>query len=219
MSALKGSAVPASGYIPEGLIGYSPSLGYKQDIAKAKALLKQAGYGSGGKKLSLVLTLANGDADESLTASIMKSDLAAVGVDLTVQQLEWQTQWAKGKSTDASKRQDIFLFYWYPDYADPYSWFINLFHSASPPFFNLSYLASKPIDSSIDTLQAKTATNHAKANADYVALAEVAARPGRRRPAVRAELRADLPEVDDRLRRQPRLLQRRVHLQPASRVT
>jgi peptide/nickel transport system substrate-binding protein len=170
VSALKGSAVPASGYIPEGLIGYSPSLGYKQDIAKSKALLKQAGYGSGGKKLSLVLTLANGDADESLTASIMKSDLAAVGVNLTVQQLEWQTQWAKGKSTDASKRQDIFLFYWYPDYADPYSWFINLFHSASPPFFNLSYLASKPVDASIDTLQSTTATSHAKANAAYIAL-------------------------------------------------
>jgi peptide/nickel transport system substrate-binding protein len=170
VSALKGSAVPASGYIPQGLIGYSPSLGIKQDITKAKALLAQAGYGSGKKKLSLTLTLANGDADEALTASVMKSDLAAIGVNVTVQTLEWQTQWAKGKSADKAKRQDIFLFYWYPDYADPYSWFINLFHSASAPYFNLSYLASKPVDSSIDTLQAKTATSHAQANAAYVAL-------------------------------------------------
>ena len=52
VSALKGSAVPASGYIPSGLIGYSPYLGYQQNIEKAKSLLKQAGYGSGGKKLT-----------------------------------------------------------------------------------------------------------------------------------------------------------------------
>lgn len=170
VSALKGSAVAASGYIPQGLIGYSPSLGLKQNVAKAKQLLTQAGYGSGGKKLSLLLTLANGDADEALTASIMKSNLAAIGADLKVQMLEWQTQWDKGKSTNPAKRQDIFLFYWFPDYADPYSWFINLFHSANPPYFNLSYYTSKPVDSSIDALQAETATSRAKASATYVSL-------------------------------------------------
>jgi peptide/nickel transport system substrate-binding protein len=170
VSALKGSAVPASGYIPAGLIGYSPSLGYQQNVDKAKALLKQAGYGSGGKKLSLRLTLANGDADEALTASIIKSDMAAVGADVTVQALEWQTQWAQAKSTNTAKRQDIFLFYWYPDYADPYSWFINLFRSASPPYFNLSYYKSASTDSTIDSLQQKTATSHAAANTAYVAL-------------------------------------------------
>ena len=170
VSALKGSAVPASGFIPQGLIGYSPSLSYKQDIPAAKKLLSEAGYGSGGKKLSLLLTLANGDADETLVASVMKSNLAAVGVDVRVQQLEWQTQWDKGKSKDPSKRQDIFLFYWYPDFADPYSWFVNLFRSASPPYFNLSYYASKPVDASIDTLQQKTATNKTQANSAYVAL-------------------------------------------------
>jgi peptide/nickel transport system substrate-binding protein len=169
VSALKGSAVPASGFIPQGLIGYSPSLGFKQDATKAKQLLSQAGYGD-GKKLSLLLTLANGDADETLVASVMKSNLAAVGVDLRVQQLEWQTQWDKGKSKDPAKRQDIFLFYWYPDYADPYSWFVNLFRSANPPYFNLSYLASKPVDTSIDGLQQKTATNKSQAAAAYVAL-------------------------------------------------
>ena len=59
---------------------------------------------------------------EPLTASIIKSDLAAVGADVTVQALEWQTQWAQGKSSNPAKRQDIFLFYWYPDYADTEAW-------------------------------------------------------------------------------------------------
>jgi peptide/nickel transport system substrate-binding protein len=170
VSALKGSAVAASGYIPAGLIGYSPSLGYQQNVDKAKALLETAGYGSGGKKLSLTLTLANGDADEALTASVIKSDLSAIGADVTVKALEWQTQWAQAKSSNLSKRQDIFLFYWYPDYADPYSWFINLFRSASPPYFNLSYYKNASADAAIDSLQQKTATSHAAASAAYVSL-------------------------------------------------
>jgi peptide/nickel transport system substrate-binding protein len=170
VSALKGSAVPASGYIPAGLIGYSPSLGYQQNVDKAKTLLKQAGYGSGGKKLTLSLTLANGDADEALTASIIKSDLAAIGADVTVRALEWQTQWAQAKSSNIAKRQDIFLFYWYPDYADPFSWFVNLFRSANPPYFNLSYYKNASADTTIDSLQQMTATNHAKASAAYVSL-------------------------------------------------
>jgi peptide/nickel transport system substrate-binding protein len=169
VSALKGSAVPASGYIPAGLIGYSPSLGYQQNVDKAKGLLKTAGYG-GGKKLSLTLTLANGDADEALAASIIKSNMSAIGADVTVRALEWQTQWAQGKSSDLAKRQDIFLFYWYPDYADPFSWFVNLFRSASPPYFNLSYYKNASTDSTIDSLQQKTATSHAAASATYVSL-------------------------------------------------
>jgi peptide/nickel transport system substrate-binding protein len=170
VSALKGSAVPASGYIPSGLIGYSPYLAYQQNIEKAKSLLKAAGYGSGGKKLTLSLTLANGDADEALTASIIKSDMSAIGADVKVQTLEWQTQWAQAKSGNLAKRQDIFLFYWYPDYADPFSWFVNLFRSASPPYFNLSYYKNASADATIDSLQQKTATNHVEADTAYVAL-------------------------------------------------
>ena len=45
----------------------------------------------------------------------------------------------EGEVPDPAKRQDIFLLYWYPDYADPFSWFINLFHSSDPPYFNLAY--------------------------------------------------------------------------------
>ena len=190
----------------------------QQDIAKAKALLKQAGYGSGGKKLTLVLTLANGDADEALTASIIKSDLRrdrrrperpgarvadAVG--------------ARASRPTPSKRQDIFLFYWYPDYADPFSWFINLFHSANPPYFNLSYLREQAGRRDDRLAAGDDRDEPREGQTPPTSSCRSAARPGRRRPAVRAELRADLPEVDDRLRRQPRLLQRRVHLRPASR--
>ena len=144
----------------------------------------------------------------------MKSDLAAVGVDLTSRQLRVaRRSGTKGKSTDASKRQDIFVFYWYPDYADPYSWFINLFHSASPPYFNLSYLASKPIDSSIDTLpgddrdepcEGRTPTTSAcrsRCSAQAVAV-----------PLYVQNYQRLYRKSMHRLRRQPGVLQRRVRL-------
>ena len=89
---------------------------------------------------------------------------------MDVKTIEWQAQWAQAKSANPAKRQDIFLFYWYPDYADPFSWFINLFHSSAQPYFNLSYLNSKPVDTTIDGLQAETAKSHAAASATYVSL-------------------------------------------------
>ncbi len=59
------------------------------------------------------------------------------------------------------------MFYWYPDYADPFSWFINLYHSADPPFFNLSYWDDPSVDKTIDGLQALTATDPAAAATSY----------------------------------------------------
>jgi peptide/nickel transport system substrate-binding protein len=67
-----------------------------------------------------------------VVATIIKSDLAALNVNLSVQSLAWPTQWAKGKSSNPAQRQDIFLKYWWPDYPDPYSWFSNLLQTESP---------------------------------------------------------------------------------------
>ena len=154
ISALKGSAVAANGFVPNGLIGFDSSITNVTDTNRAASLLAAAGYGPGKQALSLSLTLSNGDADEALVASIIKSDLAQLNVTVNVQPLEWQTQWSRAKSTDPAKRQDIFLFYWYPDYADAYSWFINLFHSAH-------------VDAQIDSLESLTATDRTAASAAY----------------------------------------------------
>jgi peptide/nickel transport system substrate-binding protein len=59
------------------------------------------------------------------------------------------------------------LFYWWPDYADPYSWFINLFHSGDPPNFNLAYYNSPSLDKSIDSVETLVATNRTEAEKLY----------------------------------------------------
>ncbi len=167
--ALSSSVVPAKGVIPKGLIGYSDSLtGTGLDLAGAATLLAQSGYGPGGKPLKISVTIVSGDTDLSLITTSLKSNLAKLNITLDVQPLQWQAQWDRAKSSDVAQRQDIFLMYWWPDYADPFSWFISLFHSEETPSFNLAYYSNPALDAQIDGIQALTATNRDQAAAEYV---------------------------------------------------
>lgn len=158
-AALK-AFTPSVGIIPRGLWGYNPNLPiYKTNTAKAKQLLQSAGYGPGGKHMTLTLTLTEGDQYEETVASLLKSEFAPLNITLNVSALQWPTQWSKAKSTNPASRQDILLFYWWPDYPDPYSWFINLFHSANPPYFNLAYYDNPTVDKQIDQVEPLSATN------------------------------------------------------------
>lgn len=78
-----GSAVPTDEFALPGTTGYDPAAAntYTFDVAKAKSLLAQAGYG-GGFRLAVLDTLAldpNGDIGAAL-----KTELAAVGIDVTL---------------------------------------------------------------------------------------------------------------------------------------
>jgi peptide/nickel transport system substrate-binding protein len=170
IAALKGSGVQASGLVPEGLLGFTPGQAPKQDLPGAESLLREAGYGPGGKQLDLTLTYAQGDSDQELLVTLLTSALDKLNVKLTAKPLQWTTQWDQGKSKDESKRQDIFVMYWYPDYADAYSWFVNVFHSADPISFNLSYLKDDGIDKEIDSLPELTAIDKPGAEKAYADL-------------------------------------------------
>ncbi len=168
-AALGGSVAPAKGVIPPGLIGYSDALtGTGLDIEGATAALAAAGYGPGGKAIDITATIVSGDTDLQLITTSLKSELAKLNINLDVQEMEWQAQWDLAKSADTAKRQDVFLMYWWPDYADPFSWFISLFHSEQDPSFNLAYYGNAEMDAKIDGIQALTATNRDEAAQQYV---------------------------------------------------
>ena len=162
IAALQGAGVPSSGIVPAGLLGHFTNLpDYSYDPAKAAQLLQQAGYGPGKKPLKLSLTYTQGDTNEQVVATLIKSSLAKLNVNVTVQSLAWPTQWARGKSANAAQHQDIFMEYWWPDYADPYSWFVNLLETEKQPFFNLSYYSNAALDSQINRVESLVATNRA----------------------------------------------------------
>jgi peptide/nickel transport system substrate-binding protein len=167
-AAMQGSFTSASGIIPHGLWGYDPNLqSYQMNLAKAKQLLAAAGYGPGKKALNLTLTYTQGDSAEQTITTLMKSEYAPLNVNLNIEPLQWPTQWSKGKSANPASRQDILLFYWWPDYADPYSWFINLFHSGNPPSYNLAYYVNPTVDAEIDRVEPLAATSRPQASALY----------------------------------------------------
>ena len=104
-----------------------------------------------------------GDADEQLVATLIKSQLAALNVHVNVHAMQWPVQWAKAKSSNTANRQDILVFYWWPDYPDPYSWFVNLFKTENPPFFNLAYYSDPSLDRMIGLAEPLAASNRPRA--------------------------------------------------------
>jgi peptide/nickel transport system substrate-binding protein len=160
IAALQGAAYPSSGLVPAGLLGHSTNLpNYTYDPAKAKQLLSQAGYGPGKKALNLSLTYTSGDSNEQVVAELIKSSLAKQNINLSTQSLAWPTQWAKAKSANAASHQSIFLEYWWPDYADPYTWFTNLLQTQKQPYYNLSYYSNPTLDSQINRVESVVATS------------------------------------------------------------
>ena len=167
IAALQGAAEPLSGVVPPGLWGHAEGLEYEQNLDEARSLLDQAGYGPDGDPLSLELTYVKGDADEELVSTLMKSNLAELNIDVQVQGLQWETQWDKAKSANTEERQDILVFYWWPDYPDPVSWFYSLFRTEEEPFFNLSYYSNPQLDAAMDEASVVTATDRDEATTMY----------------------------------------------------
>ncbi|MBV8353730.1 MAG: ABC transporter substrate-binding protein, partial [Candidatus Eremiobacteraeota bacterium] len=91
-SVLGGRAYELATPIPPGFIGYDPKIpGYAHDVAKAKALLAQAGYPD-GKGLDLVVNAPQGryNKDKEI-AEAVAGQLNAIGIKATARPQSWQT--------------------------------------------------------------------------------------------------------------------------------
>ncbi len=165
---MKGNMVITSGSIPPGLLGHSEDLpNYTYDPEKAKQLLTEAGYGPGGKPITLNLTYIQGDTLEQMSAAVMKSSWDPLNVKLIVQPLDWSVLWDRTRA-DPAKRQDIAVYRWWPDYADPYSYFANLFTTQNPPYYNATYYSNPQLDKMITRAGVLTGSNRDKAGQLYV---------------------------------------------------
>lgn len=161
-----GYATQSRGAAPKGVYPYSDTIPqYPYDLVKARQLLAQAGHPGG--KFSLNLTYAAENPLEAKIAPLIKDAFAQVGVTVNIKAILFNQQWAAAKS-NPRQAQDIFLLLYWPTYADAGSDNLHsMFHSGSPPFFNLSYWSDKAYDSEIDTAQTLEVTGPAKAQALY----------------------------------------------------
>jgi peptide/nickel transport system substrate-binding protein/oligopeptide transport system substrate-binding protein len=122
---LEGRAVPSKGPVPPGMNGYNPALkGYSYDPAKAKALLAEAGYPE-GKGLPVFPYHFNSQYPNQEVAEALQRNLADVGVQLELHQMDWG---AYQNFVDESKAT-FFRMAWVLDYPEAENFLYTLFRS------------------------------------------------------------------------------------------
>jgi peptide/nickel transport system substrate-binding protein len=156
-----GYAVQSRGPTPENLYPHDPDLfQYSYDLDTAKQLLAQAGYPDGGFKLKL--TYPSDEQYAPKFVPLIKEAYAKLGIDVDLQPLLFEQQWAMAKGA-ADKRQDLFALIWWPGYPDGYDSLYCLFHTEEDPLWNLSYWYDKSYDDMIDTAASDEPTDPDKA--------------------------------------------------------
>ncbi len=168
----QGYGTQSRGPVPEGVFPWSAEVPqYTQDLEKAKALLKDAGYENGGFKLNL--TYAAENQNEARFAPLIQEAYGSLGIDVTITPIAFNQQWEQAKG-DPKDRQDMFLLLYWPTYSDAGSdnlW--SMFHSSENPFFNLSYWKNTQFDSLVDEAIGLTATQRDQAQAKYTEAMQV----------------------------------------------
>ncbi|MFC7593409.1 ABC transporter substrate-binding protein [Nonomuraea antimicrobica] len=96
-ASLDGAGSKASGLVPQGLLGHAAGMEPKQDLARAQALLAEAGYGPDNPELKLSLTYGIGDEDQKLLVTLLSSALKQLNVTLEAKPMNWSAQWDLGK--------------------------------------------------------------------------------------------------------------------------
>lgn len=164
---VKGLGTQSRGPVPAGVWPWSPDVKqYTYDIEKAKELLKEAGYENGG--FSLRLTYAAENATHEAYAPLIKDAYAQLGVDVTIEAIAFNQQWAEAKS-DPANAQDMFLLLYWPTYSDAGSdnlW--SMFYYTEKPFFNLSYWNNPTFNALVDEAISLTVSDPETSQAKYV---------------------------------------------------
>jgi oligopeptide transport system substrate-binding protein len=154
-SVLRLGELPAYGWVPTGIFGYTPqTFDYAQTpiaarIEEAKALLAAAGY-SAKKPLSFELRYNNGEVHTKVAVAVASMWKEALGVEARLAGVEF-----KSLLDDVNRREvDAFRMSWVGDYNDAYTFLqflksdfgINLPHYRSPAYDSVLQEAARQAD-------------------------------------------------------------------------
>ncbi len=202
-----GAVVPTKGVIPPGLLGHSDELtGTGLDLEGAAALLAEAGYGPDGEPLNLTMTIAVGRhrPDAGRRQPEVQPGRARHRSRGRGHRVAGRSGTAPSVRTSRSARTSSSM-YWWPDYPDPFSWFISMFYTEEEPTFNLAYYSDPDMDAAIDEIQSLTVTDRDGRRGQVHRDAAAAHRRCGRGRALRPELPACARCQRRRLRRRPGL--------------
>jgi peptide/nickel transport system substrate-binding protein len=164
--AMKGMVQPAHGPFPPEMVGKSRIPGvvtYSRDVEKAQALLREAGLGSGGAKLSM--NIIAGFDEHKKAAEILQANLAEVGIQLHIQEMNGPT-WTNTNTT-LETAPDIVPYWAVPAFNNPDAILSLIYHSRSQGKNgrNWMYYQNPRVDDLID--QARAVLDPTKRNALY----------------------------------------------------
>ncbi len=109
---LQGAGTKIQTIIPKGVLGHNPAMPYQLDIVKARQLLADAGYANGFE-----VKLASLNFSPWLdTALKIKTDLAKIGITVTIQEMEFPELIQKFV---VDRDFQLLLMQWGFDYGDP----------------------------------------------------------------------------------------------------
>ncbi|WP_223879254.1 ABC transporter substrate-binding protein [Chitinimonas arctica] len=165
-----GSAVPSHLPLPSAMWGYNKSIpAPKTDIEKAKKLLKEAGFPT-GFEMSLFVRNAGGGTNPNpkLTAEMIQSDWAKIGVRAKIVVMEWVELQKRTKAGE----HDATIYGWAGDNGDPDNFLTpNLTCASAQSGENRSRWCNKEFDKLVD--QAKRVTDLAQRTKLYEAAQKV----------------------------------------------
>jgi peptide/nickel transport system substrate-binding protein len=183
---MEGSAGPARGVLAPGVFGYKDmqlDKLYPFDKARARALLKEAGWAPGpdgimakaGQKLSLSWVAARGryPKDGEITEAV-QAMFKDVGVEARVQILEWAAVFKQVR--DAKLDHHMFTLGWVTSNADADYSLYALFHSKNvpPTGWNTSRYANPKVDALVE--QARRSLNQSEREKLYFEVQDILAK-------------------------------------------
>ncbi|MCL6640092.1 MAG: ABC transporter substrate-binding protein [Candidatus Rokubacteria bacterium] len=113
---VQGNGEPLQGIIPKGIFGYTPSLPFSFNLAKARQLLKQGGYPHGFTVTMLVPAgTIGGSVSATSLAEAIASTLGQIGIHVNLRQLQSSELYSEYRAHKAQ----LVLAEWSMDYPDP----------------------------------------------------------------------------------------------------
>lgn len=137
-----GIGIPATGgFIPKGLPGYNPTIGFKYDPQKAKALIAQYKEETGNTSPELTITTTSNYLN---FCEYIQRELQKKGLKVTVDVIPPSTL----KSAKANGKLDLFRASWVADYPDAQN-YLSLYYSENfaPNGPNYTHFKSELFDS------------------------------------------------------------------------
>jgi len=143
-----GYASRSSGPVPETMTGHADDVFvFPHDPEKARALLKEAGYGKG---FETTLYCRSEDAIAVRQATIIQACLKDVGIKMNIRQVSGPTYWS---IVEREGECPMFVHGWIADYVDPLAFMMPLYHSRNwGPGGNSAFYKNDDVDELLDKI-------------------------------------------------------------------